>query len=258
MIRPTVFALVFVLASLLQPPSTIAAGEPPAAADARPGSDAPAERTLYWVRHGQYDWREEADPEVGKALVPLGIAQARLVAARLRADGIEPDRFVASPMTRARETAWEMVRSFPGHEVEIEPSIRECTPPTRRADVMAEVDPVEARECAAANDRAFETFFRPAEGSPAHDVVVAHGNVIRRLVTRALGVDPEAWLGMSVGNCSLTVFRIAADGAVKVLAVGDVGHLPPEVRTGLDSEDRYLERPEPPAATDPESPRADS
>lgn len=216
-----------------------AASEPPTAAE-----ESPAARTLYWIRHGAYDWDNDEDPDVGKALVPLGVAQARLVAARLRADGIEPDRLVASTMTRARQTAAEISRSFPDVAVEILPAIRECIPPTRRADVMAAVDPDDARQCAEQIDRAFESLFVPAVGRPAHDVLVAHGNVIRRLVTLALGVDPEAWLGMSIANCSLTVVRVAPEGAIQLLAFGDVGHLPPELRTGWTDGEKKLEVPE--------------
>ena len=62
--------------------------------------------------------------------------------------------------------------------------------------------------------------------------MVAHGNVIRYLVTKALGVDTTAWLEMSVHNASLTVIRVQADGRFKVIAVGDTGHLPPAMYTG--------------------------
>jgi serine/threonine-protein phosphatase PGAM5 len=56
--------------------------------------------------------------------------------------------------------------------------------------------------------------------------------VIRYLVTRALGVDSEAWLEMSVGNASITEIRVEPDGRFKVIAVGDVGHLPPAMLSG--------------------------
>ena len=50
-------------------------------------------------------------------------------------------------------------------------------------------------------------------------------------VGKALGVDTEAWLGMSIGNCSLTVVAVEADGAMKLLSFSDVGHLPPNLQT---------------------------
>ncbi|MEJ2582932.1 MAG: hypothetical protein P8127_15065, partial [Acidobacteriota bacterium] len=38
-------------------------------------------RTVYLIRHGEYDHDDERDPEVGKGLVPLGVAQARIIGA---------------------------------------------------------------------------------------------------------------------------------------------------------------------------------
>jgi serine/threonine-protein phosphatase PGAM5 len=46
-----------------------------------------------------------------------------------------------------------------------------------------------------------------------------------------LEVDTTAWLGMSIGNCSLTVIKIKPDGSMKLLSFGDVGHLPPNLST---------------------------
>ena len=84
----------------------------------------------------------------------------------------------------------------------------------------------------------------PSPDGNRHDIVVCHGNVIRYFVTRALEVDPEAWLGMSLANCSLTVIRINADGTKKLLAIGDVGHIPPNLQSGLDRNDRTLAIPD--------------
>jgi len=59
--------------------------------------------------------------------------------------------------------------------------------------------------------------------------VVCHGNVIRWFVCRVLNVDPMAWLGMSIANCSVTVVRVAPDGELKLLAFADTGHLSPDL-----------------------------
>jgi serine/threonine-protein phosphatase PGAM5 len=189
--------------------------------------------TLYLVRHGYYDWEEDADPDVGKALVPLGVAQARLTAARLRAMPVDFTALFSSTMTRARQTAFVIHKDFPDLEHQQTRILRECTPTTWREDVMAEVEPGEVEACEAQLEKAFAEFFTPSPDADRHDSVVCHGNVIRYLVTRALNVEPKAWLGMSVGNCSITVIRIRADGAIKVLGVGDVGHIPPNLQTGL-------------------------
>jgi serine/threonine-protein phosphatase PGAM5 len=190
-------------------------------------------RTLYIIRHGYYDYQDDADPDVGKALVPLGIAQARLTAARLRGMPVEFTSIYASTMTRARETAFVIAEEFPELEVQQTRILRECTPTTWREDIMAEVTAEEALDCETRLDDAFSQFFSPSPEGDRHDILVCHGNVTRYLVTRALGVDTHAWLGMSIGNCGITTIRIAPDGAIKVLGVGDVGHIPPNLQTGL-------------------------
>ena len=42
-------------------------------------------RTIYLIRHGDYNQTDEQDEFIGNELTPLGIAQARLLASRLKA-----------------------------------------------------------------------------------------------------------------------------------------------------------------------------
>ena len=190
-------------------------------------------RYLYIVRHGFYDYHDDADPDVGKALVPIGIAQARLTGARLRGMPVQFTSLYSSTMTRARQTAFVIGEDFPELEIQQTRILRECTPTTWREDIMADETPEDVAACEAQLDAAFSQFFTPSPDRDRHDILVCHGNVTRYLVTRALGVDTHSWLGMSVGNCGITTIRIAPDGAIKVLGVGDVGHIPPNLQTGL-------------------------
>ena len=208
------------------------------AADAQ----APAERTIVLVRHGNYVPDPKIDDKIGPPLSPLGMAQAALAGARLRAMPGGFDGMYVSPMQRARDTAAIIGASFPGRHFEVVDDLAECTPPTWRTEVMKDVSPKELAACAAALDRDFARFFKPAVGRPQRDLLVCHGNVIRYLVTRALRVDTKAWLEMSVGHASLTVIRVQPDGRMKVIAVGDVGHIPPNLQSGAtgDPEDRGL------------------
>ncbi len=92
---------------------------------------------------------------------------------------------------------------------------------------MADLAPGEAEACEAALAAAWERIFTPAGGdADANDLVVCHGDVIRWFVTRALDVDPTAWLGMSIANCSVTVIQVRADGSCKLVAFADSGHVP--------------------------------
>lgn len=206
---------------------------------------APAERTLVLVRHGQYIPDPKIDDGIGPHLSPLGSAQAHMVGARLAGMPGRFDHLYASPVQRARDTAAIIGESFPGRRFEVVDDLAECTPYTWRKDVTKDEKPGEMAACKAQLDRVFERFFHPAEGQPETDMLVCHGNVIRYLVTRALGVDTAAWLGMSIGHASITRIRVKANGDISVVSVGDVGHIPPNMLSGAsgDVPDRSLEIP---------------
>lgn len=190
-----------------------------------PTADQPV-RNLFLIRHGEYVHDDTCDEEVGCGLDELGREQARLVAARLDGLPLAFTSLQSSPMTRARETAAIIAAHFPELAHRIEGDIRECTPTTRRQDVMAGLKPGEAGECDAQLEAAAARLLLPAGGADENDIVVCHGNVIRWLVCRALAVDPQAWLGMSIANCSLTVIQVKADGSCKLVAFADSGHIP--------------------------------
>lgn len=187
--------------------------------------------TICLIRHGDYDDMDPRDPEVGKALVPLGREQARLAGARLAGLPARCDALYASTMTRARETAEIIAGALPGLRPEIAGDLRECTPPTWRQDIARRLRPGEADSCRAQLERAFTRFFAPSPKADRQDVLVCHGNVIRYLCCRALGVDPMAWGGMTIANCSLTVIRILPDGGMRLVSFDDVGHIPPALQT---------------------------
>jgi serine/threonine-protein phosphatase PGAM5 len=195
-----------------------------------PDRDEPV-RTIVLIRHGEYEHDPDCDEDVGCGLVALGRQQARLAADRLKAMPVTFTSIQASAMTRARQTGEIIASRFPELELTIHRDIRECTPRTRREDIMADLQPGEAAECEANLAAAWDRIFVPAQGQNEYDIVVCHGNVIRWFVTRVLEVDPLAWLQMSIANCSLTVVQVRADGSKKLIAFADSGHLPYSMTT---------------------------
>lgn len=210
-------------------------GSLPAAA-VLPDRDEPV-RTIVLIRHGEYEHDEDCDEDIGCGLVSLGRQQARLVADRLKAMPITFTSIQASAMTRARQTGEIIAARFPELELAVHRDIRECTPNTRREDIMAEMKPGEGEECEANLFAAWERIFVPAVGGNEYDVVVCHGNVIRWFVTQVLEVDRLAWLQMSIANCSLTVVQVRADGSKKLITFADSGHIPYSMTTypGVDA-----------------------
>jgi serine/threonine-protein phosphatase PGAM5 len=205
-----------------------------AAAQSQPGSV----RTVYLIRHGAYVADRNADPQLGPGLTPLGIAQARLIAARLNGSGVSFDSMTSSPLRRARDTAAVMHETLSKVPLTQSPLLRECTPTLPEA-AEGEV----ARERAACTkqlDQAFAQFLAPAQDAKRNDILVAHGNVIRYLTMKALKVDSPVWAAMSVAHASLTVIEVQPDGAARVLAVGDNGHIPMPLVSWGDANDRQL------------------
>jgi serine/threonine-protein phosphatase PGAM5 len=203
---------------------------------AEPAVPPPHARTIYLVRHGHYDADPKADEKLGPGLSPLGVAQAHLVGARLGALPTPFDAIHASPMQRARDTAAIIGQDLPGQRFDIIDDLAECTPPTRVAKIMAGEKPADLAGCSAQIDRVFAKYFVPAPGREQAELFVCHGNIIRSLVVRALHVDPEAWLEMSVGHASITKLMVHPDGRIQVISAGDVGHLPPNLLTGTSSD----------------------
>ncbi len=101
-------------------------------------------RTIVLIRHGEYEHDHDCDEDVGCGLVALGRQQARLAADRLKAMPITFTSIQASAMTRARQTGEIIAARFPDLELAIHRDIRECTPNTRREDIMEEMEPGEA------------------------------------------------------------------------------------------------------------------
>ena len=169
--------------------------------------------TLYLIRHGAYVADRNADPQLGPGITPLGVAQARLIAARLSAAGVSFDSMTSSTLQRARDTAAVMHETLSNVPVAQSALLSECTPP--QYETAADEVARERAGCAKQLDQAFAEFFTSVKGAKRNDILVAHGNVIRYLVVKALKVDPRAWLGMSVPHASLTVIQVLSDRLVE-------------------------------------------
>lgn len=204
-------------------------------------------RTIYLIRHGEYNHHDKNDPYTGKGLVPLGIAQARLVATRLKNLPVIFSSITSSTMTRARQTGMIINEEFPDLQLQQSELISECTMPTWRKDIMEEENPEDLIACTNKLDSVFSIYFTPSpDENDRNDILVCHGNVIRYFVTKVLMVESLSWLQMTITNCSLTVVKIKPDGTMKLLSFNDIGHIPPNMQTstGSKNEQKALILPE--------------
>jgi len=207
-------------------------------------------RHVILVRHGQYD---ETFPEDEKRkLTALGRIQATKTGKRLAnwAKGTEafdknsfngPCQMISkirvSNMTRAKETAQLIAQELKVLVDKPDPLLNEALP-SPMVPVRPDIEGVE-EEIDAHHDRieeAFQKYIYRADATREGDddefeIIVCHGNVIRYFFCRALQLPPEAWLRMSIFNCSLTYLMIRPSGVVSARMLGDIGHLDYEEST---------------------------
>jgi serine/threonine-protein phosphatase PGAM5 len=188
-------------------------------------------RTIVFIRHGQY----RKDPE---KLTQLGRAQAKLVAKAIKP--LKPSKIYCSTMPRAKETA-----QIIGSKVKLSPTAKTffcegLLPGTvgffqllTKTSTKSEKQKIrqKMKKARLDADEAFSFLFRPPKSGSNCEVVVAHGNVIRHWVCKALKIDSTKWLSMDVSHTSITTIRIDKNGHFVLLGFSDNGHLPFKMKT---------------------------
>jgi serine/threonine-protein phosphatase PGAM5 len=104
--------------------------------------------------------------------------------------------------------------------------LHECTPTADRADYMKNHSLDDIAHCEANLDAAWRKYFVPTPDADTHDVLVCHGNVIRWMVARALGMDAKGWTRFDIANCSITVIAVRPDGGTRLVMYSSVDYMP--------------------------------
>ncbi|MGV8970596.1 MAG: histidine phosphatase family protein [Microbacteriaceae bacterium] len=196
---------------------------------------------LYLVRHG-----EQQDAEHGLPDGPLsarGERQAEAIAARL--SGVPFTGAWHSPLRRAEDTARIMSKSMPALEPKPSALLFDCYPtgPTHDMHPAFEpffggVTPEEMEAGAAQMSDATAEFLSPTL-EDRHDLLITHNFVIAWFVREVLGAPSWRWLGINQANCGLTIVRVRSAKPSVLVTHNDLGHLLPELRTGLPVEQPY-------------------
>jgi broad specificity phosphatase PhoE len=156
------------------------------------------DRQSFWfLRHGETDWNAQGLSQ-GNVDIPLnatGIAQAHAAAALMRNRGIAA--IVASPLSRAQDTA-QAVADVLGLPVELDEGLREVAFGAQEGQPMTawfsdwvagDYTPDDAESFAALRARAVAAINR-ALARPAPVLVVAHGALFRALRAE-MGLEPN-------------------------------------------------------------------
>jgi broad specificity phosphatase PhoE len=168
---------------------------------------------LYLVRHGETEW-SRARRHTGRTDVPLspaGEAEARALGAHL--DGLEVDRVLASPMSRATTTA--RLAGF-GDKLQTTPALLEfdygdyegLTSPQIRArrpgwDLFRDGCPG-GETVAAVAERARPLIAELTDGD-GRVMVFGHGHQLRIMAACYLGMPPDAARHLFLGTASVSV-----------------------------------------------------
>lgn len=190
---------------------------------------------LYFVRHG-----EQLDAEHGLPdgpLSPKGVRQARAIAERL--GGVPFARAWHSPLQRAAETAAIMTERMPALESVPSALLMDCIPSGPEPDMPSAFEPffgavtddqIDAGQAQMAD--AVAEFLAPAR-EDRHDLLITHNFVIAWFVREVFGAPAWRWLGVNQANCGLTIIRVRSAKPPVLVTHNDLGHLPPELRTGM-------------------------
>lgn len=177
-------------------------------------------RLISLIRHGQY-----RSSDGGGTLTAVGRRQARAVGKRLAEEGF--DALYCSTLGRAIETA-DLVAERCGVA---------CRPPLAylRESLPTAVPGYRVPLAVRAEGKArIETIarkhLRPSRRD-RHEVLICHGNLIRGVVSHALGVRPTTWRRMFIHHASLTQIVVTKGGRTALLCYNDTGHLSPALTT---------------------------
>ncbi len=192
-----------------------------------------ATKTIILVRHGQYILKD--DNQIEK-LTDLGREQAHYVGDRLK-ENFLIDRIIHSTMPRAIETA-AIIRKQLGHlgEYEASEQVRECVPgfPKKLRKKYGFTNDESLLESEAYAEKAFKKYFKSPKRNSL-EVIVCHGNLIRFLICRVLGIDTLNWRNLDIQQCGISVVELRSTGDQRKVLIShnDVGHIPKAKRTFL-------------------------
>lgn len=183
------------------------------------------------MRHGQYDSAAPCDHPLQGELTPIGKQQAKRAAKALMGYPITAIHY--STLRRTEQTAQPIIEAFPEAKVSRARRLWECIPyvAPEYAELFARYTPEQLAADASHAEAAFAHYFKPTRGQDKHEVIVAHGNLIRYFVVRALGVNPAAWFNMATYNCGLSQIRVYEGHLCELVNYNEIGHLPANLRT---------------------------
>lgn len=176
------------------------------------------------LRHGQYYKETEIKKE---QLTSLGRKQARLAGKRLKEYKVH--HVIHSTMPRAVETTLLATEKM-GFKKKVEATdlLKECIPGFSKSVQKSTgiKDHKRFRADKKQLDNAYKKFFNHLKYKDKTILLVCHGNVIRYLVCKALGIDSNKWTSMDIQQCGISIIEFnKKKKELELISHNDIGHI---------------------------------
>jgi broad specificity phosphatase PhoE len=192
-------------------------------------------RTLYLIRHGQYEHTMTAAEPGDGPLTALGREQADHTGQRL--SGLAVCVIHHSTLMRATETAQIIAGYFPGVELRATPLLKECLPsvaPAARELLGEDIADEDFKRSDAQAQQVFRQWFQPLAADAdqgSREIVVSSGNLISYLICRTNGASGRQWIHTTIQHCGISEVLLGGARERLVLRHNDTGHLPERLQT---------------------------
>ncbi|TQL48387.1 putative phosphoglycerate mutase [Homoserinimonas aerilata] len=196
---------------------------------------------IYLVRHGEQQNAEHGLPD--GPLSARGKRQAHAIADRL--SGVPFTGAWHSPLQRAADTATTITERMTGVVSEPSALLFDCVPSGPGSDMPHAFEPffgsvteaqIEAGQAQMTD--AVAEWMTPSR-EDRHSLLITHNFVIGWFVREVFGAPSWRWVGINQANCGLTIIRVRSVKSPELVAHNDLGHLPPELRTGMPVDQPY-------------------
>lgn len=185
------------------------------------------------MRHGHYYRGPDVSEEQQGKVTPLGEKQAKWTGQWLAQFPITVIH--SSSIERAVMTARIVNQELKVAQLEISEQLWECHPiktmKLKKRIGYPLLDSFHKHRRYA--KKAFKEYIKidPEQTEDTFEVIVSHGNLIRYIACRSIGIRSEAWYDMGMKQCGISVIEVHSEGRIILDSHNLTGHIPLESQT---------------------------
>lgn len=187
-------------------------------------------KTIYLVRHGDYDYKDKNSETDGQGLSVMGVKQAQATAAWFKQLNKPFSAIHCSDFLRTKETAEIIAAALetPTQKptLQIWQELQEC------ADIYYQDFPGAVSPAVTAFHRHFT---HNSHAGNVCEIIVCHANLIRYFVSRIQRWTREKWESTLIPYCSITEIVITDSDGCRINHLANDEHLPVDLREDMCS-----------------------